>query len=128
MEIIHLNIVSTNNFGASASEILSINIVSSATDMEVIAAENVWLSPNNVTQTVEAELPSFLGAFDQVTATLAVTCPPGGCGEWDRVASVDARGHDGQWFEIIRYITPYGVPCSHTIDLTDYISSFAGKS
>jgi hypothetical protein len=122
-----LSIVSTSNFGATASETININVVSAASDMEVLAAENVWLSPNNVTQTVEAELPSFLGAFDQVTATLAVTCPPGGCGEWDRVASVDARGHDGKWFEIIRYITPYGVPCSHTIDLTDYISLLQGK-
>ncbi len=122
-----LSIVSTSNFGAAASETININVVSAASDMEVLAAENVWLSPNNVTETVEAELPSFLGAFDQVTATLAVTCPPGGCGEWDRVASVDARGHDGKWFEIIRYITPYGVPCSHTIDLTDYISLLQGK-
>jgi hypothetical protein len=122
-----LSIVSTSNFGTTADETININIVSTASDMEVLAAENVWLSPNNVTQTVEAELPSFLGAFDQVTATLAVTCPPGGCGEWDRVASVDARGHDGKWFEIIRYITPYGVPCSHTIDLTDYISLLQGK-
>jgi hypothetical protein len=122
-----LNVISTNNFGASASESIGINVVNSASDIEVLAAENVWLSPNNVTQTVEAELPSFLGAFDQVTATLAVSCPPGGCGEWDRVASVDARGHDGQWFEIIRYITPYGVPCSHTIDLTDYMSLLQGK-
>lgn len=123
----NLNIVSTNNFGASASETVNINIVAAATDMEVVAAENVWLSPNNVSEVVTAELPSYLGAFDQVTATLSVTCPPGGCGEWDRVASVDARGHDGQWFEIIRYITPYGVPCSHVIDLTDYISLLQGK-
>lgn len=122
-----LSIVSTSNFGAAASETININVVSTASDMEVLAAENVWLSPNNVTETIEAELPSFLGAFDQVTATLAVTCPPGGCGEWDRVASVDARGHDGKWFEIIRYITPYGVPCSHTIDLTDYMSLLQGK-
>lgn len=123
----NLSIISTNNFGAIASESININIVSTVSDMEIVAAENIWLSPNNVTQTVESELPSFLGAFDQVTATLAVTCPPGGCGEWDRVASVDAMGPDGQWFEIIRYITPYGVPCSHTIDLTDYISLLQGK-
>ena len=122
-----LSVVSTNNYGASANETININIVSTASNMEIIAAENVWLSPNNVTQTVEAELPSYLGAFNQVTATLQLTCPPGGCGEWDRVASVDARGHDGKWYEIIRYITPYGVPCSHTIDLSDYMSLLLGK-
>jgi len=57
-----------------------------------------------------------------------VTCPPGGCGEYDRVASVDLKGHDGNWYEIIRYITPYSVPCSHNIDLTDYMSLLLGKA
>ncbi len=123
-----LTIISTNNFGASAETTVNINIVPAATDMEVVAAQNVWLNPNNVTQTVSSELPSYLGAFNKVTATLSLTCPPGGCGEWDRVASVDVKGHDGKWFEIIRYITPYGVPCSHSIDLTDYMSLLLGKT
>ncbi|MEI7724729.1 MAG: LamG-like jellyroll fold domain-containing protein [Bacteroidota bacterium] len=123
-----LTIVSTNNYGASAEETVSINIVPEASNMQVVAAENVWLNPNNVTQTVPANLPSYLGAFDKVTATLSLTCPPGGCGEWDRVASVDVKGHDGQWYEIIRYITPYGVACSHNIDLTDYMSLLLGKA
>ncbi|MEI7897406.1 MAG: LamG-like jellyroll fold domain-containing protein [bacterium] len=123
-----LTIVSTNNYGASAEETVNINIVQTAVTTQVVAAQNVWLSPNNVTQTVQADLPSYLGAFDNITATLAVTCPPGGCGEWDRVASVDMKGHNGQWYEIIRYITPYGVPCSHSINLTDYMSLLLGKA
>ena len=123
-----LTIISTNNYGASAEESFTINIVADATNTEVVAAENVWLNPTNVTQTVSANLPSYLGAFDKVTAKLSVTCPPGGCGEWDRVASVDVKGHDGYWYEIIRYITPYGVACSHNIDLTDYMSLLLGKA
>jgi hypothetical protein len=123
-----LTIISTNNYGASAEESVNINIIPDATDMQIVAAQEVWLNPNNVTQVVPANLPSYLGAFNKVTATLAVTCPPGGCGEWDRVASVDLKGHDGNWYEIIRYITPYGVPCSHNIDLTDYMSLLLGKA
>jgi hypothetical protein len=123
----NISIVSANNFGASATENLNINIVSSASNMEVVAAEDVWLNTANFSETVEAELPSFLGAFDQITATLELSCPTGGCGEWDRLASIDAKSHDGEWFEIIRYITPYGVPCSHSIDLTDYMSLLHGK-
>ncbi len=122
-----ISVVSSNNYGASSTETVNINIASNASNVEVTAAEGIWLNPAVVTQTAEATLPSFLGAYDQVIATLEVTCPTGGCGEWDRVASVDAKSHEGEWFEIIRYITPYGVPCSHTIDLTDYISLFSGK-
>ena len=123
-----LKIVSTNNYGASAEKTVNINIVSEATNMEVVAAQNIWLNPSNVTQTAVAEMPSYLGAFDKITATLSLTCPTGGCGEWDRVASVDLKGHNGKWYEIIRYITPYGVPCSHSIDLTDYMSLLLGKA
>ena len=123
-----LQVIATNNYGASAQETASINVVQTASDIDVVAAENVWLNPNNVTQTVTAELPSYLGAYSQISATLSLTCPTGGCGEWDRVAWVEARGHNGQWYEIIRYITPYGVPCSHTIDLTDYASLLLGKT
>lgn len=123
-----LSIISKNNYGAAAMETININIVSSANDMDVTAADSIWLNPSNYTQVVSANLPSFLGAFDQVMGTLTLTCPPtGGCGKWDRVASVDVKGHNGQWYEIIRYITPYGVPCSHKIDLTDYISLLLGK-
>jgi len=122
-----LTITSTNNYGYSATQNVNMNVVSEASDMEVQAVSDVWISSSNITQTVDAELPSYMGAFDQITATLEVSCPTGGCGDWDRVASIDARGHDGKWIEIIRYITPYGVPCSHTIDLTDYMSLLQGK-
>jgi hypothetical protein len=123
----NLNIVSKNNYGAAGTETVAVIIVEAATDMEVKAADSVLLNTATYTQTVTAELPSFLGAFSNISATLEVKCPDGGCGEWDRVASVDARSHDGQWFEIIRYITPYGKPCSHNIDLSDYSSMLMGK-
>jgi hypothetical protein len=120
--------ISVNNFGAYAEESVTVNIVATSVNKTVVAAENIWLNPNNVTQVAAANLPSYLGAFNKVMGTLTLTCPPGGCGEYDRVASVDVKGHNGQWYEIIRYITPYGVPCSHTIDLTDYSSLLLGKT
>lgn len=121
------NITATNNFSASYTESVNINVVSDVSDMQVQAVDDVWLNTSNTSEVVIAELPSYMGAFNEVVATLEVTCPPGGCGEWDRVASIDARGHDGKWIEIIRYITPYGTACSHTIDLTDYMSILQGK-
>jgi hypothetical protein len=57
-------------------------------------------------------------------ANLTVGCPsiPNGCDDWDRLAYIDIKGPDGNWVQIIRYITPYGVACNHDIDLTDYAS------
>ena len=122
-----LTVISTNNFGASATETVNFNVIADTADQDVIAAQGLWLNTDVPTLTVDANLPVFVGAFSKITATLQVSCPSGGCGAWDRVASVDAKGHDGKWFEIIRYITPYGVPCSHNIDLTDYMSLMSGK-
>lgn len=122
-----IEIISSNNFGAVASKVVNINVVPDATDTSVDAFKNIWLSPAISTETVDGQLPSYLGAYDKITATLKVHCPTGGCGAWDRVASVDARDKEGNWFQIIKYITPYGVACSHTIDLSDYMSLLQGK-
>ena len=41
---------------------------------------------------------------------------------------LEVKGHNGKWYEIIRYITPYGVPCDGSfIDLTDFMSVLQGK-
>lgn len=122
-----LEVQSTNNFGAVSSKTVAINIAPTATNMDVIAVQDVLINTANNSKVVTAELPSFLAAFDTIMATLTVSCPAGGCGEWDRVAWIEARGHDGEWYEIIRYITPYGKACSHTINLTDYAMVLRGK-
>jgi hypothetical protein len=123
-----VEIRSANNFGAVATKTVNINVVPDATPVSVDAFKNIWLSPAVSTSTVDAELPSFLGAYDKIIATLKVHCPTGGCGAWDRVASVDAMDKEGNWFQIIKYITPYGVACSHDIDLSDYASILQGKT
>lgn len=122
-----LEVQSTNNFGAVSSKTVAINIAPAATNMDVVAVQDVLINTANNSKVVTAELPSFLAAFDTIMATLTVSCPAGGCGEWDRVAWIEARGHDGEWYEIIRYITPYGKACSHTINLTDYAMVLRGK-
>ncbi len=123
-----VEVMASNNFGAVKTETMSINVVPTATNTEVIAFTDIWINPNHTEETIDAELPSFLGAYNQITGTLRVSCPDGGCGEWDRVAFVEAQDKEGNWFKIIQYITPYGVACSHAIDLTDFSSILQGKT
>ncbi|MEL6864574.1 MAG: LamG-like jellyroll fold domain-containing protein [Bacteroidota bacterium] len=122
-----LNITSTNNYGASSTESVSFNVVDQASDLTAQASDKVWLNVDIGSSIVEAELPSYIGAFDQITARLDITCPNGGCDPWDRVSGIEAKGHNGQWYEIIRYITPYGIACNSSIDLTDFMSVLQGK-
>jgi hypothetical protein len=74
-------------------------------------------------------LPQSIGAYDSINALFEVECPniSGGCDDWDRWAHIDIKGPDGNWIQIIRYITPYGVACNHEIDLTDYMSLLQGE-
>ncbi len=69
-------------------------------------------------------LPSFVGGYSNVTAYLTYDCP---CDPWDRIASIKIRGASGEWVELLRYITPYGVACEDNVDITDYISQLQGK-
>lgn len=123
-----LSISAANNYGSSSVLQVPFNVVQQSQDIDdVVGVADIWTNPSITFGEGDGELPCFVGAFEQITGTLEVKCPPGGCGEWDRVAWVEAQGHDGQWIQIIRYITPYGVPCNHTIDLTDYQSVLQGK-
>jgi concanavalin A-like lectin/glucanase superfamily protein/peptide-N-glycosidase F-like protein/type IX secretion system substrate protein len=122
-----MKVIATNNFGASATETVSINITDQTTDQTVTAVNQVWADVNNGVVEVEAELPSYLGAFDNIAGHLTIGCPNGGCDPWDRISGLEVKGHNGEWYEIIRYITPYGVACSSDIDLTDFMSALQGK-
>ncbi|HNO05048.1 MAG TPA: discoidin domain-containing protein [Flavobacteriales bacterium] len=74
-------------------------------------------------------LPQSVGAYEQIIAHFDVTCPsvPGGCDDWDRLAWIQFKAPNGQWMELIRYITPYGRACSHTVDVTDFASLLQGN-
>uniref|UniRef100_UPI0040475D71 T9SS type A sorting domain-containing protein n=1 Tax=Mariniflexile sp. TaxID=1979402 RepID=UPI0040475D71 len=75
------------------------------------------------------KMPQHIGSYNKIIGNLLVECPSttGDCDDWDRRAFIDVMGPDGNWIQIIRYITPYGVGCSHAIDLTDYTSLLQGE-
>ncbi|MCX6232592.1 MAG: peptide-N-glycosidase F-related protein [Bacteroidetes bacterium] len=122
-----IQVISTSNLGAVATTIVNVNILPSANDTTIQAFSNVLINTGIPSVTVEAQLPSFLGAYDTIIANLVVSCPTGGCGAWDHTASVEARSHEGNWYEVIRYITPYATACSHYLLVTDYASLLNGK-
>ena len=73
--------------------------------------------------------PQFVGAYNDINGLLEVECPSisGGCDDWDRWAFIDVKAPDGNWIQLIRYITPYRVACSHELNLTDYMSLLQGE-
>jgi len=79
------------------------------------------------TETIEVELPSHRAGYSQILGTLELNCPPGGCDPWDRTSSVEVRTQEGDWVELIHYITAYGTACDDVIDLTDFAAALRGK-
>lgn len=120
-------VTATHSGGTTHSESVTFNMTSSVDDIEVAATTDVWADADNFTVEVESVLPSYMAAFDEILGILEIDCPPGGCDPWDRVSSMEVKGHNGEWYEIIRYLTPYGVACMHEIDLTDFMSLLQGK-
>jgi len=109
--------------GVSVSETVEFEVVADAPSMdkEVINEYNFTINGNIDTTFV---LPSFAGTYSSVTAILEYGCP---CDPWDRIAHCDIRGANGEWMELFKYITPYGVACSDELDITDFVSQIQGK-
>lgn len=63
--------------------------------------------------------PHDLAGYDSIKMHVLLNCPTGGCDPWDRFANV-LVWHDSDWYEIGRYMTPYGRSCGWTIDVSDY--------
>jgi len=123
----NIQVQSSNNFGHSSTTSNTVDVVNTVATQTANAGNQVWVYSQVYSKEVEVTLPTSVGAFNQINGTLNITCPSGGCDPWDRVSTIEVQGHDGVWYEIIRYVTPYGVACNHAINLTDFSSLLQGK-
>lgn len=118
--------------GNILTESYTLNVTNEISSREVVTLQNAvidWGSTGSQWYYGTYELPQFTGAYDNILAEFNVTCPsvPGGCDDWDRLGYLQIKNPDGEWIELIRYITPYGVACSHELDVTDYASVLQGE-
>ena len=72
------------------------------------------------------QMPTHVGAFNNITALYDHNCVNGNCDTYDRVGGVRVRNYRGEWMELFRYITPFGVQCEDNVDVTDYSSVLQG--
>ena len=99
-------------------------------DTTIVAFESVHQSfgnlGNNRTIIDTIQFPHSNEAYSDIIMNVSLECPTGGCDPWDRKAKIDAM-HLNQWFEIGRYVTPYGVECGWQFDVTNYRSILQGQ-
>lgn len=120
--------------GQTAEQTLNVNVTQTFSDQSVSTFNNDVINFDGTGASQwfygNYQLPQFVGAYDSIVAKFSVSCPSvsGGCDDWDRVAWVEYKAPDGDWHELFRYITPYGVPCNHAIDVTDFASELQGNT
>ena len=119
-----VTVTSTGNVVTTST--VDFEVTADISNIVVPAFNEVELTSEHKTEMADFVFPTYAGAFNQITSTLDVTCPPGGCEPWDRVGYMEVRGPTGEWVELFRYITPYGVACNHSVDATDYASILQG--
>lgn len=88
----------------------------------------------NQTETANFNLHNDLTNIEAIKMYIKLRCPTGGCNAWDVFANIKVRDTDsGEWYEIGRYITPYGIDNSAVdrgfeIDVTDFKSLLQGST
>ena len=71
---------------------------------------------NNRSITQLIQFPNSNSNYSDIMMNVLLECPGGGCDPWDRKAKVSIE-HLEEWFEIGRYVTPYGVECLSLIHI-----------
>ncbi len=74
----------------------------------------------------EYALPSHVGAFATINAHYDHRCVNGDCDPYDRIGYVRVKNFRGEWVELFRYCSPFGVECDDNLDVTDYTSILQG--
>lgn len=73
-------------------------------------------------------LPDSNTNYSSITMEISVNCPSTGCDPWDQPANISII-KDGQSYEIVRYIVPFGIACGGwTVDVTDFKSILTGDT
>ena len=86
----------------------------------------------NQTETALFNLHPDNSNIQAIKMYVKLRCPSGGCNAWDVYSNIKIKDTDsGDWYEIGRYITPYGVDNAELdrgfeIDVTDFKSLLEG--
>ncbi len=94
--------------------------------VQAFAAEAVTSSQQRAT--VEVDFSAVdLDEVGRVIATLTLGAPEGGIDAWDHGGSISIFDDEGNRYEVLRFITPFGRGYTWKVDVTDLLTLFSGK-
>lgn len=83
------------------------------------------ISPSAQTVYSEYVFPSHVNAFNEIAMNYYHNCV-GVCDPYDRAGHCRVKNYRGEWVELYRYITPFGVECDDNLIVTDYTTVLQG--
>lgn len=122
-----MTVTSTITGGNMTTKIIDFEVTNDFSNMQVQTFAGELVTPSEQIVYGTYHFPTFVGAFSNITSVLTISCPPGGCDPYDRVSHVEVKDLDGNWIEMYRYLTPFGVGCSDETDVTDFASLLQGE-
>ncbi len=69
--------------------------------------------------------PSHVNAFNDITMNYEHNCV-GQCDPYDRAGHCRVKNYRGEWVELYRYVSPFGVECEDILNVTDYTTVLQG--
>ena len=124
----HNMTVSVTTTGGNVTEkTSSFNIVSEYDNISVTTMDgDLHCTPSIHAASANYAMPTHVGAFNAISAHYEHNCINGDCDPYDRFGGVKVRNYRGEWMELFRYITPFGVECDDNINVTDFSSVLQG--
>lgn len=101
------------------------NQIDNSLEVETMHGD-ITCSPTQHSDRGEYVFPSHVGAFKEIEAHFDYNCVNGNCDTYDRIGGVRIRNYRGEWVELFRYLTPFGVECSDDVDVSDFTSLLQG--
>ena len=96
------------------------DIVVSALNGEVV------VTTQNFTDHGEFPFPTHVNAFNAINLHYLHNCVNGNCNTYDHISYLRVKNYRGEWIELCRYITPFGMECVDDLDVTDFTSILQG--
>lgn len=112
--------------GKSTSVSNTFNVTSDYENVNVTAMNgDLIISPSQQTNYAEYVFPSHVGAFSEIRMHYEHNCVAN-CDTYDRVGHCRVKNYRGEWVELYRYVTPFGVECEDDLDVSDYTTVLQG--
>ena len=96
-------------------------------DMNVSALNGeVVVNTSVFTAYGEYPFPTHVNAFNAINLHYLHNCVNGNCNTYDHISYLRVKNYRGEWVELCRYITPFGVECVDDLDVSDFTSVLQG--